>query len=161
MATRIDRVNHHNQGMKAFARATFLGYRSQPGEIQMKMGDVPIEVEVFKDHGDTWKARAVQTRGVFKGIEGPVETAMRLTVARFEKQVTPWAWVDANGEPAEAANEPKGVRHLLGPGNMQQQFKRIRRTLCGKTVMAHRIEDRLEKVNCSQCRIALDQMPAE
>jgi hypothetical protein len=154
----IDRSGPRS-GMKAFARATFRGYRGRPGEIQMKMPDVAMEVELFKERGN-WKARAVETRGVFRGIEGPVEMAMRETAAMFDSQEIAWHWVDEDGQPAEAANEPR-LSHLIGPPEAQQQFPRIKRTLCGRTVMSHRIEDRLEKVNCPQCRIALDKLPAE
>jgi hypothetical protein len=146
--------------MKAFARATFQGYKSQPGEIQLRMPAAPIEVEVFRFRADTWKARAVHGGGIFKGIEGPVEVAMRQTVERFDQIIKPWQWVDEDGDPAEAANEPN-LRHLLGAPKDQQQFPRIRRTLCGKTVMAHRIAHRLEDANCAPCRLALTNMPAE
>lgn len=147
--------------MKTYARATFLGYKTQPGEIQLKMGGAPIQVEVFKLRAETWGARAVETRGQFRGIEAPIERALKETEARFETMVKPWAWVDEHGEPAEDAREPKGLRHLIGPADQQQQFPRIKRSLCGKTVMSHRIEERLEKINCAACRIALDNMPAE
>lgn len=156
----IDRTaTNPRSGMQAFARATFRGYKGRPGEIQLKMPDIAMEVELFKERGN-WKARAVKTKGVFKGIETQVESAMRQAAALFETQETEWQWVDKDGNPAEAANEP-AVTHLIGPPEAQQMFLRIRRTLCGRTVMSHRIEDRLEKVNCPQCRIALDKMPAE
>lgn len=156
----IDRTaTNPRSGMQAFCRATFRGYKGRPGEIQFKMPDVPMEVELFKERGN-WKPRAVLTRGVFKGIEGPVETAMRQTAAMFESQETDWRWVDKDGGAAEAANEP-ALSHLIGPPEAQQQFPRIKRTLCGRTVMSHRIEQRLEKVNCPECRIALDKIPAE
>lgn len=156
----IDRTaTNPRSGMVAFARATFRGYKGRPGEIQLKMPDIPMEVELFKERGN-WKARAVKTHGVFKGIEASIEGAMRQAAAMFESQDTDWQWVDKDGHPAEAGNEP-ALLHLIGPPETQQQFPRIKRTLCGRTVMSHRIEDRLEKVTCTQCRIALDKMPAE
>jgi formylmethanofuran dehydrogenase subunit E len=147
--------------MKAFARATFRGYRFQPGEIRLKLPDASIEVELFRVRGENWHARSVQGRGIFQGIEGSIEQAMRLTRERFDTQETQWRWVDEHGREAEAANEPKDIYHLIGPESAQQQFPRVRRTLCGKTVMSHRIQDRLEKMNCPACRKALDALPVE
>lgn len=88
--------------MKAFARAMFKGlYKSQPGEIHLKMGDIEIEVEVYRARGDNWSARAVKGGGQFKGIEAPIERALVEAAGRFDKQLT--AWPASSSSPKFAA----------------------------------------------------------
>jgi phage FluMu protein Com len=144
--------------IKLFARATFEGYRPAPNEFQVRVPG-KVLIEVFRDTGETWKARSVEGNGVFKGIEGPYTYVQARIAERFEKQLSDWAWFDDVGNGAESPAE-LAITHGIGEKHMQKGLMSgLRRTLCGKIVKNGRIVPRSE-AKCDQCK-RIDQKEHE
>jgi hypothetical protein len=133
-----------------FCRATFENMKPAGNKMGVR---VPgrVEIEVFRFKGDTWKARTLPTRGEHD-VSGQWPQVMEQMQARFETQVTPWKWVDKWGDEQPAPDYDERVFHLIGPDHMQAGLKEsVRRSMCGKTVMAGRVLPGVEAVTCNPC----------
>jgi hypothetical protein len=137
--------------VKLFARAKFENYKPASNEFQIRVPGI-VEVEVFKDTAETWKARSVQGNGLFKGIEGHYTYVQDCIALRFEKQITNWSWSDAVGTLAESPAE-LAITHSVGKPHMQKGLvSNVKRTACGKIVQKGRIVPAGRAV-CSQCML--------
>jgi hypothetical protein len=137
--------------MTLFCHATFENMKPEGNKLRVRVPGV-FKIELFRHKGDTWKARTLPTRGEHEGIEGIWTQVMERIAERFERQVTPWKWVDKFGDEQPAPDYDNRVFHLIGEAHMQAGLKEaVRRSACGKTVMAGRVLPGVEAVTCSQC----------
>ena len=138
--------------MKVFGRTVFYGYRLQPGELAaLPAQNVPVEV--FKRTADTWGARSPTTRGEFKLNAPSAATAVSLTAALFERQVTPWEWVDEFGDRVADQAAANGQTHLIeGTGRQPRLNADHLVAVCGEVIHRKHGRTSVTAAACTQCK---------